>query len=126
MPATLKSRLPEIARELRSQVSRAVKDGAEAVAAEAKVRVPYDASKPASEPHLRDRIHVERRGPAEYAVVAGDDDAWYGHLVKGGSAVAGKGRPPIPAHPFLVPALEAQRFLILLRIQAALEENEDG
>ena len=38
----------------------------------------------------------------EYAVIAGDFDAFYGHIVEHGSTQN-------PPHPFLIPAFEAVR-----------------
>lgn len=94
---TLKSRLPEIAAELRPEVGKAVKWGAERVAEDAAARLPLGPP----EIHLAERIHVERRGPAEYAVVAGDEEAYYGHILEQGSV-------KMAPHPFLVPALEGR------------------
>lgn len=98
MAASLKSRLPEIAAELRPKVSAAVKTGAEWVAED------YSASLPIGPPeiHLAEHIHVERRGAAEYAVVAGDEEAFYAHILEHG----GVNRPPTPR---LVPALEGRK-----------------
>ena len=107
MSVTLKSRLPQIAAELRPRVSAAVKDSAEQVAEAAKARVPVDTGR------LRDAIHVERKGPAEYAVVAGDNQAWYGHLIEHGTTRQ-------PPRPFLVPTLEEQRQPIELAITVVL------
>lgn len=98
MPATLKSRLPEIAAELRPKVSAAVKWGAERVAEDAAANLPIGPP----EIHLAERIHVERRGGAEYAVVAGDEEAYYGHIIEHGSS-------KMAPRPFLVPALEGRK-----------------
>lgn len=96
MIANLKSRLPQIITELPPEVGEAIERGCEIVAADAASRVnpgPPDI-------HLAERIHVEKRGDTEYAVVGGDGDAFYGHIVEHGSV---KSAP----HPFLVPALDA-------------------
>lgn len=114
MPVTLKSRFPEIRAELRPHVSAAVKAAAEDVRRAAQANAPVDTGA------LRDAIHVERRGVGEYAVVAGDGDVFYGHLVEHGSAVGGRGRPPQAPRPFLVPALEANLVAAQLRIEEAL------
>lgn len=94
--STLRSRLPEIAAELRPKVSQAVSKGADLVVEGARERVPVGPEKP----HLRDAIHKERIGPAEYAVVAGDKEVFWGHLVEHGTVHSAP-------HPFLVPAAEA-------------------
>lgn len=91
----LSSRFPMIEAEIRTRVSGALKEGAEAIAEEAKIRVPKDTE------DLYQAIHVEREGPASYSVVAGDDTAFYGHIVEHGST---KQAP----RPFLVPAVDAQ------------------
>ena len=54
----------------------------------------------------------------------GEVDVWYGHLVEHGSSVVDK-RPPQPPHPFLVPALEAHRAVIRLRVEEALRDARD-
>lgn len=79
-------------------MSTAVKEAAGVVAERAKHRVPVGAP----DVHLRDAIHVEREGPAGYYVVAGDNDAWYGHLVEHGTSHSAP-------RPFLVPSLEESR-----------------
>lgn len=99
MAASLKSRLPEIVAELRPRVGAAVKSGAELVSerasAKAPDRTPYGAGLVAT-------IQAERRGPAEYAVVAGDEDVFYGHFIEFGTTKA-------TAQPFLIPALEESK-----------------
>lgn len=110
MGATLKSRLPQIAAELRPRVSAAVKAGAELVAADASDRAP-DA--PPYGQGLVQAIHAERAGPAEYAVVAGDDDVFYGHLVEFGTVHSA-------AQPFLIPAMEAREDEAVDLVRAAL------
>lgn len=107
MPATLKSRFPEITAELRPRVSAAVKAAAEGIENGAKERVPVDTGA------LRDAIHVERQGVAEYAVIAGDSAAWYGMLVEHGTTHN-------PPHPFLIPAAELGREAAEGLVQAAL------
>ncbi len=107
MPARLRSRFPAIAAELKPRVDLALKEAAEAIARDAKQRVPVASGQ------LRDAIHVERKGLAEYEVVAGDDDAFYGHIVEHG------GRHSAP-QPFLVPAAESQRERLAELARAAL------
>lgn len=107
MAATLKSRFPEIAAELRPRVSAAVKAAAEGIEEGAKSRVPVDTGA------LRDAIHTERRAVAEYAVVAADDEVWYGMLVEHGTTHN-------PPHPFLVPAAEVGRDAAEGLVRAAL------
>lgn len=69
---------------------------AQAIAAGAKSRAPVDSG------DLRDSIHVEHVDEGVYAVVAGDSDVFYGHMVENGTVRT-------PAHPFLVPAAEAEK-----------------
>jgi len=109
MSATLKSRLPEIAEELRPKVSAAIKEGAQLVAAEARVRVPIGPP----EVHIKNDIRVTRVGPAEYAVLAGDDNTFYGHMIEWGTSHSAP-------RPFLVPALEANRQTVETLVAAAL------
>lgn len=91
-----KSRLPEIAAELAVRAELAAKAAAERVEQGAKDRVPVRTGK------LRDAIHVDHERPGVYDVVAGDTDAFYGHIVEHGGAYT-------PAHPFIVPAAEQVR-----------------
>jgi HK97 gp10 family phage protein len=110
MPATLKSRLPLIAAELRPKVSAAVKASAELIEARAKVRV-HD--RPPIGVGLVAAIHTEREGAAGYRVVAGNNDAWYGHLLEHGTSHSAP-------YPFLVPALEESTEEALALVRAAL------
>jgi HK97 gp10 family phage protein len=91
----LKSRLPEIAAELVAKANAIPGAGAELVVAHAKDRVPVDTGR------LRDAIHVEE-SEGGHMVVAGDKQAFYGHIVEHGS----RNTPP---HPFLIPAAEESR-----------------
>jgi len=108
MPATLKSRLPLIAAELRPRTSAAVKAGAEVIAADARSKVHVRSGE------LQNRITVERRGGAEYSVVAGDEEAFYGHLLEGGNDIA-------PPYPFLTPAFEENEGEVVRLVQASLK-----
>lgn len=93
MGATLRSRLPQVAAELRPRVSAAIKEGAEEIAEEARERVPVRTGA------LRDAIHVRRSGPAQYDVVAGDGDSFYGHFLEFGTE-------RLEERPFLEPAAD--------------------
>jgi HK97 gp10 family phage protein len=113
MAATLMSRLPEIAAELQPKVSAAVKTGAEIIAEAA------DANLVAGG-HLRtddlgQAIHVEHAGPAEYRVVAGNEKAFYGHMVENGTSHS-------PPYPFLVPAVEENEDTVVYLVTAALRD----
>lgn len=111
MSATLKSRLPEIAAELRPRVSAAIKEGAQAVATDAQDRVPVGPP----DVHLRDNFHVTRLGPAEYEVSVGDraGGPFYAHMVEHGTSHAAP-------RPFLIPALEANRSNVEQLVRASL------
>ena len=98
LPATLKSRLPQIIPEMAAKVSATVKWGAEMIAEDASALAP-DAT-PYGE-GLVSAIHVERAGAAEYAVVAGDEDVFWGHFQEFGTT---KQAP----QPFLIPAAEGR------------------
>lgn len=117
MPTTtkLQSRLPEIIAEMEVTLPVALRAGAEAIAEDAKGRVPVRTGA------LRDAIHVEHlpaRGdlPEAEQVIAGDGgDVFYGHIVEHGSAANN-----VPPHPFLIPAFEAQAAGIELLLAEAL------
>ena len=104
----LKSRIPEIIVAIETELATAAEAGAETVAAAARARVPVATGR------LRDAIHTERREDGVY-VIAGDNEAWYGHIVEHG------GRDH-PAHPFLVPALEESRGTIIDGFARALKD----
>lgn len=112
MPATLKSRLPEIAASLRPRVSRAVKESAEEIAETAQRNLTEGDHNRTGE--LLNQIHVERTGPGEYSVVAGEEDgAFYGHFLENGTDIA-------PPYPFLMPAVEENRDETASKVQNAL------
>lgn len=99
----LKSRIPLIIGELDETLMEGVKEFAEAISEGAKERAPVDTGA------LRDAIHVEidegsqlQRTGKSVRVVAGNDEAFYGHIVEHGGVHT-------PAHPFLIPAYEAER-----------------
>jgi HK97 gp10 family phage protein len=91
----LVSRIPEIIAKLDPETLQGVRDAADEIVRGAQERVPVDSGA------LRDAIHVESKG-METRVVAGDSQAWYGHIVEHGSTTA-------PPRPFLIPAYEAVR-----------------
>jgi HK97 gp10 family phage protein len=91
-----KSRLPQIAAELAGRMDAVTKTTAEIVEQRAKDRVPVATGK------LKNAIHIEREGVGEHMVIAGDTDAFYGHIVEHGGAHT-------PARPFLTPAVEQTR-----------------
>lgn len=115
MTVTLKSRFPEIIAELRPKVGAAVKEAAEVVAEAAARRVP-DPS-PLGQ-GLIASIHVEREDVAEYSVIAGDGEAFYGSFVEFGHAARGGGQ--VAPEPFLVPAAEESRDTAAFLVTAAL------
>lgn len=110
MPATLKSRFPEIIAEMRPRVGAAVKQAAEVIAEDAATKVP-DPSPVAQ--GLIAAIRVERQAAAEYAVVAGDSETFYGHMVEFGTSHSA-------ARPFLIPALEENEQNAEALVTAAL------
>lgn len=105
--AKLESRLPAIIAELPSEVDDALKEGADAIVEGAAERVPVDSGA------LRDAIHVEDT-EGGYLVVAGDTEAFYGHIVEHG----GVNTPP---RPFLIPAYEAEHEGLIGRVKDALD-----
>lgn len=105
--ATLHSRIPEIILDLPGEVNDALEQGVEAIAEDAKERVPVETGA------LRDAIHIEEI-PGGWAVVAGDDDAFYGHIIEHGGV-------NVPARPFLIPAKEARWDDVVGLIEEALE-----
>lgn len=92
----LHSRLKHIAATLDEELDVAIRNTAEAIASGAQSRVPVDTGA------LRDSIHVDKVGDGSYAVIAGSSKVFYGHLVEHGTVKT-------PAHPFLIPAAEAER-----------------
>lgn len=96
MPSAAKliSRIPEIMAEL-AEVKDSLDEPIERVAQGARERVPVETGT------LRDAIHTEETKDG-YGVIAGDTDAFYGHMVEFGTTHSA-------AHPFLLPAFEAER-----------------
>jgi HK97 gp10 family phage protein len=107
---SLTSRFPQIAASLQPRVTAALREAADEVADEARGRVVVASG------DLRDSIHVDQDGDDVY-VVAGNDDVYYGHLVEFGSTPGGT---PMPARPFLIPALEAKRDDIVRSVKTVL------
>jgi HK97 gp10 family phage protein len=101
------NRFPEIIAELQIRSDLAARAVAEHIEDAAKTRVPVDTGR------LQQAIHTERRRRGTWAVVAGDTDAWYGHIVEHGGAHTSP-------RPFLVPALESARDEALQAFRAAL------
>ena len=101
-----KSRLPEIAIELEVRLHEVAASAAEMIAESARERVPVASGR------LRDAIHVEKTETGA-SVVAGDREAFYGHIIEHGSRNA-------PAHPFLIPAAEAVHPELLSLAREAL------
>jgi HK97 gp10 family phage protein len=103
------SRLPRIVADLNPKVDAICAGGANLIKDGAKNRVPVRTSR------LHDAIHVEHDdGGSEWAVVAGNDEVFYGHIVEHGSTHT-------PAHPFMIPALEESRNAIDTLAAAVLE-----
>ena len=99
----LRSRIDIIASHLDEEIDPAMRQIAEEIVAGAKARVPVESGA------LQRAIHLDRRAEGEYAAVAGDTNAYYGHIVEHGSAAGGRGRGPQPPRPFLIPAAEAAK-----------------
>jgi hypothetical protein len=127
----LKSRIPDIIRQLDPQVNAALVESAEEVARIARfLLMPYTKTG-----RLMEAIHVERRydhGKVVTYVVAGDREAWYGHILEHGATHKGKrskghtdwtGR--VAARPFLVPAAEASRKFIVNAGRDAIQRAVD-
>lgn len=108
MSVNYHSRFPQIEREIRPRVAAGTRRGAEMVMEAAKGRVPVRTGA------LKDAIHIDFRGDADYAVVAGNHDVFYGHMVEHGTAHSG-------AHPFLVPALEERKAAITALVALELK-----
>lgn len=107
-------RLPEIIRELETEVEKAVREAVEElVVPTAKALVPKD------EGYLAEAIHTELALEGLYVVaggrVAGDRDVFYGHMVEHGTTHSAP-------RPFLVPALEMHRQAIVERAAEAVRK----
>lgn len=105
----LTSRFPGIGTSIARRLSTEMRHTAQLIAEEAESRLnvgPPDI-------HLMEHLHVVREAPATYAVIAGDEEAFYGHIVEHG------GLHSAP-RPFLVPALDAQKADAVARATAIL------
>ena len=91
-----RSRIPQITAKMIPVLEAAVTEAAQLVEDRAKQRVPVNTGR------LRDAIHIEHTGLGEVTVVAGDTEAFYGHIVEHGGRYT-------PARPFLLPAGEESR-----------------
>lgn len=109
MPATLKSRLPQIIAEMEPEIRGAMFAGAELIEARAEERV-HDA--PPIGEGLIGAIHIEETDDG-YSVVAGDTDHFYGHMLENGTSHSAP-------YPFLVPAKEESEDEVLGLVQAVL------
>ena len=94
----LRSRLDTLAASLDEEVDSPLHALAKLIEAEAQARVPVD------EGDLKAAIHIEKVEDGSYLIIAGDDTAFYGHIVEFGGV--GPGRQ---SQPFLIPAFEAVR-----------------
>lgn len=105
-----KSDFPEIIAAIPVRLNAGLRAGAERVETAAKSRVTVSSG------GLRNAIHVEDIEDG-YAVIAGDDDVFYGHLVEHGTSHTAP-------RPFLVPALEESAEEIAGFVAAALKGLE--
>lgn len=110
MPATLKSRFPEIAASMRLQLSRDCKTTAEDIATDAKANVNVG---PVA-PHIADIIEVNG-GAGHFTVDVPDPGEGYPY-----PRAIEYGRKSAPPYPFLVPAAEANREAFEGRVQNTL------
>ena len=108
MPLPQQNRLPEITAAIPRAVYEAVMHAAEQVAESARARVPVATG------DLQRAIHVEVTEDG-VEVLAGDRKVFYGIFVEHGTVNT-------PAHPFLVPALEENRELILGELRDAIRK----
>lgn len=105
--AILESRFPQIIVEIPALVDRALETGAKSIVEAAQARVPVATG------DLRASIHAEREG-SDWAVVAGNSQVFYGHLVEFGTSQT-------PARPFLTPAAEEQMPVVTALVGKALK-----
>lgn len=117
------SRIPEIERKLPLELDAAMLEAADEIKNIAQSLCPVGTGRV----HLRDRIHVERTKEGARTltwVVAGDRQAWYGHLVEHGSVhhTVHAGEWIITPHPFLTPAAETGRGIVKDRGNRAIKD----
>lgn len=108
--AVLTTRIPEIVAELPVKLDEVAEAGANLIEATAKDKVDVDTGR------LRDAIHVEKVEEGTYAVVAGDREAFYGHMLEHGTSHSAP-------HPFLIPALEEDRPEVFALAAAAIRAD---
>jgi HK97 gp10 family phage protein len=106
----LRSRLPQIVLEIELRTERAIEAGAEHVKNAAKDRVrPHRVSG-----QLEEAIHVQEEPEGFYVVAGGGDEhVFWGHLLENGTTHSAP-------YPFLTPALEESRDVIVRSVGAAL------
>jgi HK97 gp10 family phage protein len=102
-----RNRIPVITAELQPRVDLAIREAAQTVERAAKQRVPVASGQ------LRDAIHVEQGDGGTY-VIAGDQEAFYGHMVEFGTTRT-------PARPFLIPALEESAAMVVNDVRQAIK-----
>ena len=107
MSVRLKSNLLTISAEIRPLVDDACADSAQAMAEDARGRVPVDSGR------LRDSIRAEKTGELEHRTAAGDNKAFYARFVEFGTRNAG-------ARPYMIPAFEAEKAVTEARVANAL------
>jgi HK97 gp10 family phage protein len=90
------NRFPQIIAKLAGNSEAVVRLSAEQIARSAQDRVPRDTGA------LHDSIHTEDTDEGTYVVAGGDEGVFYGHMIEFGTVDS-------PAHPFLIPAAEAER-----------------
>lgn len=103
-----RSRLKQIAAHLDEEIDSALRLTANAIAQGAQDRAPHDSG------DLEASIHVEKTDDG-YAVIAGNDKVFYGHLVEHGTSHS-------PPKPFLIPAAESERDNLGKRGKDALKD----
>lgn len=102
------SRIPEIIANLQGRLDAGMEVGAKIIEGRARDRVPVRHG------WLREAIHTDR-GEGGYRVIAGDDRAFYGHLVEFGTTHS-------PPEPFLIPAFEESRDEAIGAVAASLRQ----
>lgn len=111
MTVVLKSDLDDISRRLPKKVADRVEAGAELIAKQAAVFVQVGKGPK----HLRDDIHVEKTGRAEYTVYAGRRDTFYAHFLEFGTVHAAP-------FPFLIPAFEMHKDTVVAMVAEELDD----
>lgn len=112
MTVTLTSRIPQVAASLPVRLDKALEAGANLIEGRAKVLAP-DA--PPLGEGLVDAIHSRDQGGLEWAVVGGNDAAWYGHFLELGTV-------KMAPQPFLTPAFEESVVEVMQLAGAAVRD----